>query len=259
MTTHNFRRAKDKYQNQIYDTNHGRCVVTDYGGHNNVAIQFLDTGAIVTNQTMGNISKGLVKDPLRLSVMGIGCIGVGDFICRHKDGLNKGKMTFEYSAWEGMLSRVINRQNSTSYIGVQVYQPWCNFQIFANWVTKQIGYNVDGFNLDKDLLNYNSTLKMYHPDNCVLIPRLLNSAITDKKRFNSSGLTGVSQTKDGTYSVDITMYGKKVHLGTFNSLEIAFKYYKERKESYIRELGVLYKDQIDPRAFEATQNWIVYD
>ena len=51
--------------------------------------------------------------------------------------------------------------------------------------------------------------------------------------------------------------GRK-YLGAFNTPEEAFYTYKEAKEKHIKELAFKYKDQIDPRVYNALMSWEVY-
>ena len=45
--------------------------------------------------------------------------------------------------------------------------------------------------------------------------------------------------------------GKKRHMGLFINHECAFLAYKEAKEAYIKEVANKWKDQIDPRVYDA--------
>ena len=59
------------------------------------------------------------------------------------------------------------------------------------------------------------------------------------------------------YSASISKKGKGVHLGYFATVEEAFNAYKYAKESYIKEVADKWKDQIEPRVYEAMYNWKV--
>ena len=51
--------------------------------------------------------------------------------------------------------------------------------------------------------------------------------------------------------------GKKKCLGLFDTPELAFQAYKTFKEAYIKEQAELYKDSIEPRAYQALLNYEV--
>lgn len=46
-------------------------------------------------------------------------------------------------------------------------------------------------------------------------------------------------------------------LGNYATAEEAFYAYKEAKESYIKEVANKWKDQIDPKVYNALMNWEV--
>lgn len=58
-----------------------------------------------------------------------------------------------------------------------------------------------------------------------------------------------AQSRDGN--------SKKKHLGCFKTLEESFKAYKTFKEAVIKEVANEYKDQLDPRAYQALLNYEV--
>ena len=55
--------------------NSGDFKIVKHNNATNVEIQFLNTG-FVTVSTLGNIRKGLIKDPYSPSVYGVGCCGL---------------------------------------------------------------------------------------------------------------------------------------------------------------------------------------
>lgn len=50
---------------------------------------------------------------------------------------------------------------------------------------------------------------------------------------------------------------KSEHLGYFKTELEAFNAYKQAKESFIKEQANEWKDQVDPRAYEALMNYTV--
>lgn len=130
-----------------------------------------------------------------------------------------------------------------------------DFQDFAEWCQTQIGYDRD-FHLDKDLLVKGN--KIYSKEFCVFLPKELNTVLTKRTRGRGKYPIGVSEDKHGI-KARCSKLGEKdsVFLGYFDSAEDAFFMYRKYKESWLKELAVKWKDQIDPRAYEALMNYRV--
>ena len=109
--------------------------------------------------------------------------------------------------------------------------------------------------IDKDLLLKGN--KIYSPENCCLIPREINGSLNNKRKSNSHLPIGVSNNGSGKYTSKRNFGGLQKHLGTFKTIEEAFFAYKTEKESYIKELAYKWKNQIDPRAYNALMSWEV--
>jgi hypothetical protein len=152
----------------------GSFEVVEYEGKNLYKIYFPSTG-YTTSAISKNITDGSIKDPLYPSILGVGCVGIGDYKCAGKGRRN----TPEYEVWRGMLRRCHDK-NSIGYVGygmrgVTLQSSWYNFQNFAEWYTKQDLYS-EGWDLDKDLLDYRAL--MYSEDTCTLVPSAINSLFT---------------------------------------------------------------------------------
>lgn len=46
-------------------------------------------------------------------------------------------------------------------------------------------------------------------------------------------------------------------IGYFTDPQSAFVVYKQAKESYIKEVAETWKDKIDPRVYDALNNWTI--
>ncbi len=69
---------------------------------------------------------------------------------------------------------------------------------------------------------------------------------------------GVSKNpKRKTYKSRCSIDGDLVYLGDYLTFDEAFQAYKIARESYVKEVANKWKDQIDPRVYEALMNWIV--
>ena len=166
--------------------------------------------------------------------------------------------TKEYRLWSDMLIRSYDEklhQRQPTYLDCETSSEFLVFSKFHNWCQSQIGFNQPTFELDKDLLEKGN--REYHPDKCVFIPREINSALKTKKRSRGDLPIGVTLFKDGRYVARLNDSFGKRHLGIFSTPEEAFQAYKKAKENHIKLLAEKYRDQIDPRAYEALLNYKV--
>lgn len=224
---------------QIYETNSfGKLTVIEYINSKNVKVEFLDTYYKTTTQAV-NVQKGSVKDYLKPSVYNVGFTGNGEYS-------SKTHQKF-YKIWHKMFERSYDskrHERQPNYIGTTVCKEWHNFQNFAKWLEENY---IEGFHLDKDLLQENVGNKVYSPDTCVFLPQQINSFITNIQSNNTSGFTGVFFSKHKRrYTAQTYCFVTKKHLclGYFVDKEEASKaYMKARKKQtelikqYMRDLG----------------------
>jgi len=145
----------------------GDCVVTAVEGKGTsrsyATVKFIATGG-VSKPRVSELRKGHVRDRKYPSVYGVGYLGEGP----HKAN------DPAYDLWYAVLQRCYNpknynSQNQKTYKHVSVCKEWHNYQNFADFY---VANYVDGYHLDKDLLNPNS--KTYSPKNCLFLPREVN-------------------------------------------------------------------------------------
>lgn len=169
----------------------------------------------------------------------------------------KGKQTKEYKLWSGMLQRCYSKpylEKRPTYIGCSVSDNFKYYHLFHAWCQIQIGFGKEGYQLDKDLLIKGN--KVYSEDTCVFIPSVLNSILL--KTAAGRGLLPIGVTKNGKgFRAQCSIDGKEKSLGTFDTPELAFQAYKNFKEAHIKEQAEVYKDSIDPRAYQALLNYKV--
>lgn len=166
--------------------------------------------------------------------------------------------TEEYKLWANMLTRSYNEklhQRQPTYSDCETSSEFLVFSKFYNWCQSQIGFNQPNFELDKDLLEKGN--REYHPDKCVFIPREINSALKTKKRSRGDLPIGVTKKNFSSYVAQLNDSLGKIYLGTFPTPEQAFQAYKHAKEDHLKLLANKYRDQIDPRAYEALMNYKV--
>lgn len=159
-----------------------------------------------------------------------------------------------------MLGRVYRKNLPASaritYAGVSVCKEWLNLEIFAEWFNS-FNYQA-GWELDKDLLCKGN--KEYSPHTCTIVPAEINTFLCNRKNHRGKQPVGVYfREKTGRYLSNCSTGGGKPSefLGSYSTAELAFGAYKLRKEGYAKELAEKYKDQIEPRAYQALLNYKV--
>ena len=244
-----------KYVGEIFKTkNCGNLLVTKYINYENVYVRFIDTG-YETVARIDHIRDGSVRDKYLPTVYGIGVLG--DEVVKVN-----GKHTKEYKGWQSMLRRCYDdkfHSKFQTYAGCSASDNFKYFPYFKEWCNKQIGFNAKDdkskpFALDKDILIKGN--KQYGEDVCVFIPREINSLIVNCSKTRGDSAIGTCYSKARKkYLSTVRKYGKFIHLGHFDTEIEAFIVYKEAKESHIKTLANKWKDQIDPRVYEALMNW----
>lgn len=233
---------KDLYLNSKFITQEGYTVtVIEYVNNKKVVAEF-DNGLSV-NTTIRNLTKGQLKNPYHKSVYDKGFYGVGEYTTRIKNIKTKA-----YIKWFSMMTRCYDEKylkRQSSYEECFVCEEWLNFQIFAKWFYEN---NIDGYELDKDLICYGN--KEYSPDKCCFVPKKLNSLLNINKKIRNDLPIGVTRIKDG-YSYEMSIYGKHIKGSFFKTIEDAFDEYKNKRESYIKEVANKYKSDISEKVYDS--------
>lgn len=235
----------DVFENNVGD----KVVVVKYEGCASVTVEFLcDRPSRMVCQ-VSQLRGGRFKNPYTPFVQGVGYVGIGRFAVT-----NNGKATREYLAWKSMLVRCfcpVLKEKYPTYKDCTVCDDFLDFQVFAEWYTSQIGFQ--DYDLDKDLLVRGN--KHYSRETCVLLPRIIN--VTLAGGGNNEGKTlpkGVGKyNKTGRFMAR----HKGFTLGVYETVSEAFSAYKVTREEYIKSIANQYKDQIDPRAYNALMSWEV--
>ena len=246
------REAREKYEGKIFPTNKsGNVIVTKYIDSGHVKIKFINTGS-VSMVKIGDVRSGLIRDCEATTVQGVGVVGSNDENCSE---------TIEYMYWVTMISRCcspIFKARRPTYLNATLSENFKYFQYFKDWFYRQIGHDQEGWHLDKDILVKGN--KHYSEDTCCFVPAEVNTLILNKKSARGELPIGVRLEKRGEavkYTARLRKKGNSKHLGTFLTPEEAFYYYKEAKETYIKEVAEKWKDQIDPRVYNALMHWVV--
>ena len=243
---------KLEYEGKVYPTNRcGDVVVVEYIASNRVLIRFLNTN----NEMfvgMSALRKGLIKDKAQITTCNYGIIDI--------DGASMGDvMTREYYLWNNMINRCYNEKSlikSPNYMKCGVDERWKYLSAFKEWCNNQIGFEQEGWALDKDILVKGN--KVYSPETCCFVPVEINCALTNNKKVRGEFPQGVIWNSNKTrYRARIQRKNKWESLGTYDTPEEAFYVYKPIKEAYIRYLAGIWRDKIDPRVYEALMNWTI--
>ena len=231
----------------------GDFKIVKYNDKTNVQIQFLKTGYEMVAR-LQDIRKGEVKDKYSSSVFGVGILGT-----KYPSRVD-GVKTKEYVLWVNMLKRCYNdtyQKKQPTYKDCEVSENFKSYEYFYEWCHKQVGFGNKDWQLDKDLLIKGN--KVYSESTCVFIPQEINSVLTKRESMRGEYLIGVCWDKTNKAFIARVNKnkGKPEYLGCFNTEIEAFNAYKQAKEAFIKEQASNWKDQIDPRAYEALMNYTV--
>lgn len=248
--------ARDRAPGTIYTNRQGEDVVIlekDSSRRCSYFVQFQDEHKAVLSVQSGNLDNKSFANPFRRTVAGVGYYGQGKYVAK-LDGFH----TEEYEKWNSMLKRCYkSAKHMPTYQDKSVCEEWHNFQRFAEWANKQIGFGIPEWHLDKDLLMKGNLV--YGPDTCVYLPPIINSFIRRKRRNALPLGVDIAYKYNGTpyFRTQAIEKGRVVCLGGFSNVEDAFNAYKLHKESLAKELAGKWKAKIDPRAYEALINYNV--
>ncbi len=244
---------KDCVGKILKSKNFGDFKIVKYNNSRNVDIQFVTTG-FETSAQLEHIKNGNVKDLYVASVHGVGIAGA-----KYPITIN-GVHTKEYDLWNSMLQRCYSdkyQKKRPTYEGCEASENFKYYEYFYEWCHSQIGFGVEGWHLDKDLLVKGN--KVYSESTCVFLPKEINSVLTKCTASRGKYLIGVywSKTHKAFKAQVSKSKGKKEHLGLFKTELEAFNAYKKAKESFVKELANKWKGQIDERAYNALMNYQV--
>lgn len=170
-----------------------------------------------------------------------------------------GKNIKAYGIWLAMVTRCYNKKCQTknpTYVGCSVSSNFKSFSYFYEWCHEQVGFGLDAYHLDKDVIYRGN--KLYSEDTCVFVPREINLFFCDSRAARGEFPIGVSLYKArGNYTAECTVNGKRKSLGYFTSPQEAHAVYKTFKENLCKELATKWRGQIDNRVYDAMMIWDV--
>ena len=237
----------------IYITREGyEITIVEYKDRFNCTVEFKN-GYRLEDTSLQNVKNGLIKNPYHPTIYNIGYLGNGEY----KSSIF-GENTYLYKTWRSMFSRCYDKkihERQPNYKDVTVCEEWHNFQNFAKWMENK--YNpetMQSWHLDKDILIKGN--KIYSPETCCFVPKIINSLLILGKRNRGDCPIGLTK-KGNRYEVRVSNIFRKEYKGTYDSIEEAFNIYKIEKEKYIKEVAEGWKDKIDSKVYQALINYQV--
>jgi len=170
-----------------------------------------------------------------------------------------GKLIREYQLWQGMLERCFSekyKQKKPTYEGVTCSKEWLSMTTFIEDVSQMRGFGLDGWALDKDILQKGN--KLYSKDTCCFVPQEVNLLLIKRDNCRGEFPVGVCFHKaSGKFVAQLAINGKRKHLGYFTTPEEAFQAYKLAKEAYIKVVAHKWKHLLDEKVFQALLDYEV--
>lgn len=233
---------------EIYATvSGGDAKVVEYVNARNIVVEFINTGFKKTCSA-GNLRIGMVADDSLPSFLGVGIV---DISTSHENR----KPLKPYKLWKDMLSRCYSgKSHYLSYKGCSVSENFKRLSYFTNWCKNQKGFGQEGWHLDKDILGKGN--KVYSEDTCCFLPKEINCIFGTNAKVRGKYPIGVQkQTGSNRFMSKVKQGATEISKCGFLTPEDAFSWYKAQKEARIRSVAEQFKDQLDPRAYNALMSW----
>lgn len=205
--------------------------VVDYLNYSSVTIEFEDGTQVIRN---------------------LQYIRTGSFDRRVVNGrtVNNKRLYHAYSSMYARCYNIDRKLKHKSYAGCTISEEWGSTDLFVLWALDQPGSDKEDWQLDKDILVKGN--RVYGPDTCCFVPFEINVAFTKSNAKRGYYPIGVRKASRGNkFTAQIGGTKIKTHLGTFDTPEQAFAVYKIAKEDQIKALANKYKEDLDPRVYEA--------
>ena len=214
-----------------------KCI--DYKNSMDIDVEFLDSGNIIKNVQWNNFIRGKVKDKQHL-----------DILSYNSDICSIPTDSKEYRTWYQMLRRCFNiqyKEEKPTYKNAVCCEEWLSYENFCIWLQSQENYEIwktlKWSAIDKDILIKGN--KIYSPENCLLVAVYVNNLFVKHDALRGNYPIGVHKL-DNKYVASCTnsIENRHVVIGLYNSIEEAFKAYKEYKENLIKEIAnIEYKNR----------------
>ena len=177
------------------------------------------------------------------SVCGVGVNDANYSISKYENGKKVWQCPY-YITWMNMLKRAYSdeyKQEKPTYQGVTVCEEWHSFMNFRSWMMEQ---DWKDKHLDKDILVQGN--KVYSPNTCVFVDRVVNSFLLDCAASRGEWPLGVcwyESTKKFRSSCNNPFTNKYEHLGYFTCPNQAHLTWKARKHELAYQLADIQEDE----------------
>ena len=162
--------------------------------------------------------------------------------------MNRLKMLSLFSSLKSRVNGTTTTPRDYVYLDCYIHETWKTSEDFVLWA-QSIEYYQDGWQLDKDILVKGN--RVYGPDTCVFVPQQINKLLVKANSIRGDYPIGVKKHSKNTFRAQCCDgFGNQVYKN-FRTVEEAFNWYKETKESVIKSVAARWKDQIDPRVYQA--------
>lgn len=235
--------------------------VIEYNNYSDILVEFQDEYKYKVRVSYKEFKNGNIKNWYYPSVYGVGIVGE-----KYKDYITSNKRKLlEYKMWSSMLSRCFDKkykEKEPAYEDVTCCEKWLCFENFYEWLHKQENfdkclYNED-YAIDKDILFKGN--KIYSPETCCLVPRIVNSLFIKRARDRGELPIGVTKHKDKYRArCDNPLLSIREHIGLFETPELAFGAYKKYKEHIIKQVAQIeyLNNNITKECYNAMMNYEV--
>lgn len=223
--------------------------IIDYGGVNDVTVEFLDEYHCKRHTTYSNFKSGSVNNLYDKTLFGVGYLGEGKYKC----SINNFMPTY-YKTWKSLMKRIYYKNDirvSATYDDCVVCNEWHNLQNFAKWFEENYYEIGEGrMHLDKDIICAGN--KIYNPDMCIFVPQRINMIFMSRVNRKYNLPTGIHKSNGGEkYNV---MYNT-TYLGSYDDLDKATSIYKAEKRKHIKNVADEYKNRIPTNVYDILINW----
>ena len=228
----------------------GICTVIEYVSYVEVYVKFEDGNIVKTR--VQSLGKGHCRNLNSKLVLGV---GINDML-----GAEKTKEFIKQrQMWFGILQRCFSiklLERRPTYKNCKVSESWLWLSNFIKDIKSIENYEKslnEGWQLDKDLLSNEG--KLYSKDTCCFIPRSLNLVISSYPKKLNGLPKGVKLSKGGKYFAIIQKEGKKIFLGSYDSVEEASRVYNIAKKEYLLNIADSIKDVVPENVYKALVNF----